>query len=406
MLVVIGGVFITVMMHCFLRGMHQDLTWNNAGYDTGHVKVMTREYAELSDQAPNDLCMYDVEMRVSDLEKRHPGMIWTPRIKFSGLLDIPDENGETRAQGPAFGMAMDLISPDSVDKRILQLEGAVTRGRLPRSSLEIAVSESFAQRLAVAPGDEATLIGVTVNGSMAVQNFTVVGTVEFGVAALDRNTILAHISDIQYALDMEDGAGEILGFFPDMIYVEEAVQEIVSHFNGRSETGARDEPSLVMRALSEQNGLGELLEMMDIQLFVILFGLVLVMSMVLWNTGLMAGLRRYGEIGVRLAIGESKGRVYREMLYESLLIGFLGSVVGVGLGAGLGFYIQEYGIDVTQMVKAGSMLRSNIARAQVTTASLFIGLIPGLLATFFGAMIAGIGIFKRDVSQLFKELET
>ncbi|MCP4688312.1 MAG: FtsX-like permease family protein [Desulfobacterales bacterium] len=405
MLVVIGGVFITVLMHCFLRGMHQDLTSTNAVYDTGHVKIMTRGYAELSDQAPNDLCLFDVEARLSDLRKRHPDMIWTPRVKFSGLLDIPDENGETRAQGPALGMAMDLLSPDSPEKKMLRLPDAVVRGRLPRSPMEIVISEKFARGLDVGPGSAATLIGATINGGMAVQNFIVTGTVEFGVAALDRNAILAHLPDIQYALDMEDGAGEILGFFPDMIYREKAARVIVSGFNARWGKGDGDELSPVMRALSEQNGLGELLEMMDAELFIILFGLIFVMSIVLWNTGLMAGLRRRGEIGVRLAIGESKGRVYREMLYESFLIGFLGSIVGAGLGVGLGFYIQKYGIDVSGMVKAGSMLRSNIVRTHVTSASFFIGLIPGILATFFGAVIAGLEIFRRQTAQLFKELE-
>jgi len=34
---------------------------------------------------------------------------------------------------------------------------------------------------------------------------------------------------------------------------------------------------------------------------------------------LMNGLRRYGEIGMRLAMGESKGQVYRSMIVESVI---------------------------------------------------------------------------------------
>jgi putative ABC transport system permease protein len=37
--------------------------------------------------------------------------------------------------------------------------------------------------------------------------------------------------------------------------------------------------------------------------------------------------------------------------------------------------------------------------------SFFIGFIPGLLATILGTSISGIGIYKRQTSQLFKELE-
>jgi putative ABC transport system permease protein len=35
----------------------------------------------------------------------------------------------------------------------------------------------------------------------------------------------------------------------------------------------------------------------------------------------------------------------------------------------------------------------------------FIGFIPGLLATTMGALIAGINVFRRQTSRLFKELE-
>ena len=42
----------------------------------------------------------------------------------------------------------------------------------------------------------------------------------------------------------------------------------------------------------------------------------------------------------------------------------------------------------------------------VTPLSFVIGFFPGMLATFFGTAISGIGIYKRQTSQLFKELET
>jgi putative ABC transport system permease protein len=52
------------------------------------------------------------------------------------------------------------------------------------------------------------------------------------------------------------------------------------------------------------------------------------------------------------------------------------------------------------------MMISNVYRAQVTTGSFFIGFAPGIISTVLGTAIAGIGIYKRQTSQLFKELET
>ena len=42
---------------------------------------------------------------------------------------------------------------------------------------------------------------------------------------------------------------------------------------------------------------------------------------------------------------------------------------------------------------------------QITPELYYIGFIPGILATVFGTMLAGRAIYKRQRSQLFKELE-
>ena len=44
------GVMLTVLMHCFITGMLGDLVDLNARFSTGHVKVVTRAYADNMDQ--------------------------------------------------------------------------------------------------------------------------------------------------------------------------------------------------------------------------------------------------------------------------------------------------------------------------------------------------------------------
>ncbi|MBT4483270.1 MAG: FtsX-like permease family protein [Candidatus Latescibacteria bacterium] len=404
-LIVAGGVAITVLLYCYLLGFADETIRTNAKLDTGHVKIMTRAYAEIASQIPNDLAFSDINKVITGLKEDYPEIDWAARIKFGGLLDIPDDEGETRAQGPVFGIALDLFNPDSGERQRFNLENALVNGRLPQSTGEILVSEEFAGNLDVEIGETATLISSTVNGSMAIQNFTLVGTIRFGIGPMDSNAMLADITDIQYALDMENGAAEILGYFPNLIYNKETAYKLSEEFNARF-NDTDDEFSPVMITLSDQNGLGEILEMMNNELYIIIFIFIFVMSIVLWNTGLMSGIRRYGEVGIRLAIGESKGGVYLSMIYESVLIGCIGTVIGTAIGLGFSYYMQEVGIDFSKMMKGSSMLMSNIFRSRVTLTAFYIGFIPGLLATVLGSMISGIGIFKRQTAQLFKELET
>jgi putative ABC transport system permease protein len=129
------------------------------------------------------------------------------------------------------------------------------------------------------------------------------------------------------------------------------------------------------------------------------------MSLVLWNAGLLGGLRRYGEVGVRLAVGESKGHVYRSMVSESILVGLIGSVIGSAMALSLSYYMQYHGLDVSKFMKNATMMLPSVFRADVTPASYYIGFFPGLFATVIGTALAGIGIYKRNTAQLFKELE-
>ncbi|MFC1490366.1 ABC transporter permease [Candidatus Latescibacterota bacterium] len=404
-LIVAGGTMITVLTYCYLLGFGDDMIANNAKMDSGHVKIMTRAYHELVSQLPNDLGLENTDELFGTLKREYPGLDWTPRIKFGGLLDFPDEDGETRAQGPVFGFAVDLLNPESSESERLNLAGALIRGNLPQSPGDIIISEELAQNLDVSIGDMATLITSTANGSMAIHNFTVSGTIRFGVGPMDQNAIFADISDIQYALDMENTTAEILGFFPNLIYREGEALRIADDFNNRFSYEG-DEFSPFMVTLRDQNGLGEMLDLLDQRLYMTLFVFIFIMSIILWNTGLMSGIRRYGEVGVRLAIGESKREVYFSLIYESILIGIIGSIAGTLIGLGFSFYMQEVGIDFSSMMKGSNMLMSGIFRAKITPTAFYLGFIPGVFATVLGSMISGIGIFKRQTSQLFKELES
>jgi len=129
------------------------------------------------------------------------------------------------------------------------------------------------------------------------------------------------------------------------------------------------------------------------------------MSIVLLNTGLMSGIRRYGEVGMRLALGEAKDRIYKSLLYESLVIGFTGSILGTLLGLAISLYLQEHGIDISGTLRNSSIMMPNLLRSKISFTSFYIGFIPGLLATIIGTTFSGIQIFKRQTASLFKELE-
>jgi len=404
-LVVTTGVFLTVAFYAYLQGMTKNMIRSNANLRHGHVKVMTRAYARDIARIPNELALTGVGDLIAELRRDDPEFVWIERIFFGGLLDVPDEEGETRTQAPVSGMAVDLRTPGSPEPGLLSLDKILVRGRMPRAPGELLMGDDLALKLGLAIGDKATLIGTTMAGSLAMANVRVAGTIRFGIQAMDRTGLIADLADIRRALDMEDAAGEILGLFRDGVYRPERAAAAALAFNTRR-AGQDDEFLPVMETLDEQPGMEMVFRQMRTIGSVIVVIFLVAMSLVMWNAGLVGTLRRYGEFGLRLAIGESKGRVYRTMLVESLGIGLLGSTAGTALGLGVSWYLQVHGIDVSSVMKNISLLMETVLRAEITPFAFVVGFIPGVLASLFGTAIAGRAVYKRQTARLFKELES
>jgi putative ABC transport system permease protein len=424
LLTVAIGVSLVVLLDNYLRGVTDGMFNTTASFVCGHLRVATRAYDKAGTDASNELALLGVDSLEGVLRRDFPGITWTPRTTFGGLLDVPDSTGNTRVQAPAAGIAVDL-SKSSPELRILRLERSIASGRLPAEPGEILLSDDFARRLGVGPGDRVTLISSTMNGSMATWNFTLSGTVRFGITAMDRAAMIANISDVQQALDMPDAATEILGFMPGAGYDDKQAARLATRFNtglsggtrktgnqpdagplDHSTTGARsvDDYAPEMETLRIASGLGSMFDIVGAATALVVSIFVTAMAVVLWNAGLMGSLRRYGEIGVRLAMGESKGRVYRSLIAEAFLVGLVGSAIGTAIGLGVSLYLQEVGFNISGMLPNATMVIDDVIRARIAPSSVLVGFVPGLLSTFFGAAISGLGVYRRQTAMLAKEL--
>ncbi len=407
-LTVIIGTALTVTMTGYIGGVMPDMIQLSSHLDAGHVKLMSQSFYENRYQMPLDLAMDNADELIEGLEAQFPDMIWKSRTRFGGLLDIPDENGETRAQTTVSALAADLISPNSTELDYLNLRESVVEGNLPQDPFDILIAKSMAEAYQLNVDDMVTLMTSTVNGSMSFQNFRVSGMVVFGIAALDKGgAIIADIEGARMALDLNGGSTEILGFFIDDEYESERAL-VVSDWVNNNLKNVDDPYSPIALRFEDSNEFGAMMQFMGSFMFIISTVFILIMFVVLWNSGLMNGLRRYGEMGLRLAVGEGKGHIYRSMLVESSIIGVIGTIIGTSIGLVGVWLLQEYGIDLGNMTAntGDGIYYPNIIRGKIIPACFYVGFVPGLIAPFLGSLVSGRGIYKRQTASLFKELET
>ena len=403
-MVITLGVGVCVLMHAYMGGVMEMIYDSNARFSTGHVKIETTAAVKEGQQGMADLSLLGNEALLSQLETEAPEMTFYERIYLGALLDVPDEAGETKAQSTVMGIGVNLQGAHNEIEN-MKLAQSLATGRFPTAADEAMLSEQFLGNLGIQLGDAVTLIGSDMEGGMAVKNFKIVGTLRFGIKSLDRNAMILDIEGARDLLAMPDGATEIVGFYKDLHYFYHRAAPLRDQFN-QIHQNPKDPYAPQMRILEEQNDLETMLSMYTVVLDVINLVFTFIMAIVLWNTGLMSGIRRYAEMGIRLAMGETKNHVYLSLLVEAFLVGLVGTVLGTLLGLAPALYMQEVGIDIRDMMTGEmSMIMEDRLTAMITTQTYLTGLMPGIAAPFLGALISGVAIFRRDTSRLFVELE-
>jgi putative ABC transport system permease protein len=403
-MVVTTGVMLTVFAHAYINGIMGDTIEINARFTNGHIKVMTRGFADNASQLPNDLAITGTADLIEQLSKLYPKIEWTPRIRFGALADVADEHGLTLTQGPVVGMAVDLLGEKSREITRLDLRKSLVRGDMIEIPGEILLSELLSEKLGINPGDPLTMITSTMYGSISFYNFKLTGTIHFGVESIDRGFAIIDLRDAGMLLDMEDAASEITGYFPTGFYDDDDAMAMSKEFNAQYALNL-SEFSPVMKSLGEQGNMGSYVKLSKSWAAILSSLFIFAMALVLWNAGLLGGLRRYGEFGVRLAMGEEKRHIYFTLIAEAIGIGLAGTFLGTTFGIFFAWLLQTYGIDISGLMDGASVMMPSVLRARITPADFYLGLIPGLISTLLGAMLAGIGIYRRKTSMLFKELE-
>ena len=382
--VIIITITVTIVIFAigFMKGSMNSVFQSTAVIISGYEKVVTRAYKEESQMLPNDLALLNVDQIIRNLEKEYPDHFWSPRITFGGLLDMPDKNGETKDQGQVYALGIDLLKTGSRIIEIWELDKNLVNGRLPKTFNEALIGQKLANKLNITVGDTATYIGTTMHNAFTTYNFTIVGTFDLQKGQADSQMMLVDISGARKALDMENAASEILGFTHSLFYDDDKAVSLRSNYN-ENYSDSSDIFSPVMMALRDSSQqMGDMVEFVDAFLMIIGTIFLIIVMVVLWNMGLMNGLRRYGEIGLRLAMGESKGVVYRSMIVEAVIIGLTGTIIGTGLGLSIVYYVQENGIDYSEVVatmSTASMVMPNVFYAKITPDLYYIGFIPGCL---------------------------
>lgn len=239
-----------------------------------------------------------------------------PRINFSGLISNGDKSiifmgtgvdpvGEFRVKGPFLTM----------------VAGSVLSRRETTEDPKVVIGEKMAASLGVAPGDYLTLMTTTVEGSLNAFDVTVQGVMTTGVPERDRYALYVNISTAQELMQTNK------------------VSTLSIYLRNTSDTKAymhklqTQYPELAWQTWLDTASYYRAVKGLYNRIFGLLGLIILVMVFFsISNTVSMSVIERTREIGTLRAIGAYPREINRGLALEGLVIGLVGSFIGLLLG--------------------------------------------------------------------------
>jgi putative ABC transport system permease protein len=284
------------------------------------------------------------------------------------------------AGSPAFASGVDVRTPGAT--RLSPFR--VTRGRFPRDAHEVAIDAQTAKKEHLTTGDT---IGVAARG--AVLPYRIVGVVGFGdVTSIGDAT--AAVFDLRAAQQLLGKRGQV-----DSILV--AARDGASAAQVRRAIAPALPRGVDVRSAQADDrfdigGLRDGLRI--IRSFLVAFGGValFVGGFVIFNTLSITVAQRARELAMLRTVGASRRQVLASVVLEAVVIGLIGSVVGIacglGLAAGLSALFRSMGLDLphTDTVLAARTIAVSLGvGVGVTTVA---GLVPAIRATRVEPVVA------------------
>lgn len=323
------GVAALISTFAVMTGFSEDLREKIVG-TTSHIVVMDRTRENLS-------VYRDLLSQVQKLPRVIAAapfvlnqVLLTSESGVSGIVirGIDPEIEGTVTKLPEYMIEghIDLLKSKPMDNKT----GTIQRG--------IILGKELAGRLGVLFGEEITVIspfGVVGPLGMVpkMRRFEIVGIFDSGMYEYDSSLAYISIPSAQDFFDMGDTVTG-LQIKVDDIFIADQVAATIEQSLGFP-YGARD-------WMQMNRNLFSALKLEKIIMFIILILIVLVASFNIVSTLTMIVVEKSREIAILKAMGADRGSVMRIFMIDGLIIGLVGTFIGVPLGYGICQILQNF----------------------------------------------------------------
>lgn len=309
-----------------IRSEQHQLIEKATGTITGHIQIQHRSIKEYKFPDKH----IDDPRPVAEALAAQPGIkAWQRRITITGLVSSP---------AGSVGVLIVGVEPDK-DKDITTMSEYMTQGvYLAGQPRGLVMGEKLAQRLEVRLGEKVVVMAQADDGSMGAEAFRVAGLYKTGSTSFDTQIIYLPLEATQELLAVGPKVNNFVARLADIDEADAVRAQLAERLAGRPVQALswKDIDHEILSIQKFQNGL------LDVVLLVVF----LIVALGILNTLLMSMFERVREFGVLMAIGAKPRWILRLVIAESLILGSIGTALGLAAGSALIVYFGKTGLPL------------------------------------------------------------
>lgn len=283
---------------------------------------------EFTDEFLAKLYMKNGEKIRSKVAKEENIIHSTGRLVSMGMIGSSRKNGGIKIVG---------IDPED-EAKVTKLNESVIEGEyfegIKRNP--VLISQKVADKYKVKVRSKVVLTIQDVDGEIIAGAFRVVGVYRTDNAMFDEMNIYVRQSDIRKMLKIDEGLHEIAVLLNNHDLAEPLATKYQKKY-----------PQLEVKPwLDLATGMRMMVDMVGVYIYYIVGIILVALLFSILNTMLMAVLERVKEIGMLMAVGMTKGKVFAMIMLETVMLTMIGGPLGLLISWAFVSYFGTNGIDL------------------------------------------------------------
>lgn len=321
------GIFAGVFSWAFYAGMMNERVETAIATEASNIQIHQKGYLEDPDIKKYIVNSSEIAKKISGIEG------------IKGVSERVITNAMATSAEQGTGVMVIGIDPEQ-EKKVTNIGEQVTVGSYFGSEARnpIVIGKKLAEKLKIKERSKIVLTLQQTDGTITRAQFRVSGIYDITNSMYEEMNVFVRTGDLASVTLLDPQlCHEIAIKVIDNSREAEILGKVQPLFPTLDVKGWRE--------LMPEVSVAE--ESIDVSMIVFIIVILVGLSLAIINTMLMAVLERVKEIGMLMAIGMNRKRVFNMILLETIFLTITGMVVGIVIASLLSLYFGKTGIDIS-----------------------------------------------------------